>query len=382
MSDSKIGFITNGFPRISETFIVRQAQYLDAIVIASSLDVTEFNNYDFDYDNAIALGNLAESPRGLKNKVIGKLLHRPYKPWPKHFNERFEKVLKEKKIDVVLAAFGPNGINALPICKKLKLPLYVQFLGYDASALIRNKWYQKKILEVLEYSTAAVVLYGGMEKPFVELGAEPQKFYTINVGVPIEQFRPSFKHNNVRTIFLSVGRFVEKKAPLVTIESFLRCANSNPNVELHMVGGGELFEDARDLVARSGHMDKIKFHGPLAQEDLLPLYSKADVFLQHSVTGKDGNTEGWPVGIAEACASGLPVISTKHAGIVEQVIHGETGFLVDEHDAQGMADYMLRLSLDYQLVQEMGIAARRHIENKGSLEKQLKLLHNLLNNVL
>ena len=45
----------------------------------------------------------------------------------------------------------------------------------------------------------------------------------------------------------------------------------------------------------------------------------------------------------EAGAAGLPIVATRHAGIPDVVIQGETGFLVDEHDVDGMAQRMLRL---------------------------------------
>src|SRR5258707_11809281 len=44
-----------------------------------------------------------------------------------------------------------------------------------------------------------------------------------------------------------------------------------------------------------------------------------------------------PVGIVEAGATGLPVISTRHAGIPDVVVDGETGLLVEERDVEGMA---------------------------------------------
>ena len=62
---------------------------------------------------------------------------------------------------------------------------------------------------------------------------------------------------------------------------------------------------------------------------------KAHIFLQHSVTCPiTGDEEGVPVAILEAMASGLPVVSTFHAGIPEAVVDGKTGFLVSE-DAMG-----------------------------------------------
>jgi glycosyltransferase involved in cell wall biosynthesis len=108
----------------------------------------------------------------------------------------------------------------------------------------------------------------------------------------------------------------------------------------------------------------------------------AHVFLQHSVTAQDGNTEGWPVGIAEACATGLPVVSTQHAGIPEQIIHGKTGFLVPEHDIERMGKHMLQLSQNLALCRSMGHAGRVHMQEHGDINRQIEKLSLLLNKAI
>src|SRR5690606_2027114 len=69
-----------------------------------------------------------------------------------------------------------------------------------------------------------------------------------------------------------------------------------------------------------------------------------------------GDEEGLPVAILEAMASGLPVVSTRHAGIPEAVIEGTTGYLVDEGDTAGMAAHVVRLARDAELRRRMGHA--------------------------
>jgi glycosyltransferase involved in cell wall biosynthesis len=70
-----------------------------------------------------------------------------------------------------------------------------------------------------------------------------------------------------------------------------------------------------------------------------------------------GDSEGLPVSIIEAMAHGLPVVSTRHAGIPEAVVHGETGLLVEEGDLSAMAEAILRLAHDAALRDKMGLAA-------------------------
>ena len=62
--------------------------------------------------------------------------------------------------------------------------------------------------------------------------------------------------------------------------------------------------------------------GALNHEEVMPLFSNARCFVQHSVVPSYGDAEGTPVAILEAQAAGLPAVATRHAGIVDAVVDG------------------------------------------------------------
>jgi glycosyltransferase involved in cell wall biosynthesis len=105
---------------------------------------------------------------------------------------------------------------------------------------------------------------------------------------------------------------------------------------------------------------------------------RARAFVQHSVRTSYGDSEGTPVAVLEAGASGLPVVSTRHAGIKDVVIEGETGFLVDEGDIEGMAAHMLTLARDADLAGRMGRRAREHVAANFSMEQHIARLAEVL----
>jgi glycosyltransferase involved in cell wall biosynthesis len=80
----------------------------------------------------------------------------------------------------------------------------------------------------------------------------------------------------------------------------------------------------------------------------------------------------------EAGAAGLPVVSTRHAGIVDVVIEGKTGFLVEEGDVKGMARCMLRLALDGKEASRLGRQAREHVRREFSLDKSIATLWRII----
>jgi len=80
----------------------------------------------------------------------------------------------------------------------------------------------------------------------------------------------------------------------------------------------------------------------------------------------------------EAGASGVPVVSTKHAGIIDPVIHDKTGFLVYEGDIDGMAKYMYQLLTNPELAVAMGKRAQEHIRENFNMETSIKNLRAIL----
>ena len=126
--------------------------------------------------------------------------------------------------------------------------------------------------------------------------------------------------------------------------------------------------------------ENIEFKGKKSPQEIAEYLREARIFVQHSLRAKSGDSEGTPNTVLEASATGLPIISTRHAGIKDAVIHGETGFLVEEGDWESMADYMIQLAQDPKLSGQMGRAARKHIEENYEMSKRVQTLREILEN--
>ena len=126
--------------------------------------------------------------------------------------------------------------------------------------------------------------------------------------------------------------------------------------------------------------NNIILKGVLSPERIAEELRHARCFVQHSIRSLDGDSEGSPNSILEAAASGLPVVSTLHAGIRESVIHGKTGFLVEEGDIDGMAAYMKTIANNPELAGTMGRKGREHILKNYNLEEQIEKLKSLILN--
>lgn len=299
--------------------------------------------------------------------------------WSRDARERWRVVLREQKPDVVLAQFGPNAIRAAAGCREAGVPLVVHFHGYDLSSLIRDPGYLCRLRSTVPRLAAVVVVSREQERVLRDIVGRCPPTTLIPYGVPVDEFQPASMVNRQPCQFLAVGRFVPKKAPLATLEAFARCAERCPGARLTMIGEGPLLGEAGRWVAGQEMLRAVvALLGRQPNETVRRAMAEAGCFVQHSVRGPDGDSEGWPVAIAEAAACALPVVATRHAGIPDQVVDGVGGFLVGEGDVASMSDRMSMLAGDPELRVKMGAAAREHIVQHGSFCDSLKKLHGVL----
>jgi glycosyltransferase involved in cell wall biosynthesis len=288
-----------------------------------------------------------------------------------------KKFLQRHGIDVVIANYGISAVHMMPPCKALDIPLIPVFRGHDATDRRLLSQYAANYEALFSFAPFLVAVSSGIKSQLVHLGADPDKIHIIPSGVNTSKFKPSLEKPESKH-FLAVGRFTPKKAPLNTLMAFRKVHERFPEATLTMAGHKDgLFPQVEELVAKSGLQEAVHFTGRLAHSDVSQLMKTALAFVQHSVTAANGDMEGTPVGIMEACASGLPVVSTFHGGIPDAVIHEKTGFLVKEGDVDQMARYMEVLCENPGLAKEMGLRGRRHMQEHYEQAEQYRRLYDL-----
>ena len=288
--------------------------------------------------------------------------------------------LKKKRIDVVLAEYGQTGASILNLCRYYNAPLVVHFHGQDAYRFELLKTYHVKYREMFAYATTIISVSKDMTNQLISLGCPKNKIALCPYG-PAEQFYSSdskFEKKN----FITVGRFVEKKAPYLTLDAFRRTLIEQPDSCLIMIGDGPLIDVCRNIVKAWGLEKSVRFKGVLSQKEILKYFSECIAYIQHSIVPASGDSEGTPVSILEACAAGLPIIATRHAGINDVVIDGETGYLVDETDTKSMSEYMIRLAKDNELAAKLGHAAKGRVLTHFNLDSHISMINKIVENAV
>jgi len=281
--------------------------------------------------------------------------------------------LRKKGASAVLAEYGPLGANIAPACVLAGIPLVVIFHGFDAYQYITIEAHQLLYRNLFATAAAIVVVSEPMRHQLIRLGAPPDRLEVNSCGVD-PAFFPQASPASTDPHFLAIGRFVSKKGPLHTIRAFSLVHQAVPDARLTMIGTGPLLADSQVLAAELGLSDEITFLGACTHGTVQAQLQRARAMVQHSLCCPSGDQEGTPVSLIEAQMAGVPVVSTKHAGIPAVVLDGETGFLVAEGDVRAMADAMIRLACDPEAAARMGVAGRTHALEHHTLDRHIASL--------
>lgn len=306
-------------------------------------------------------------------RKIARLIRR--QPWEEVITGGYAAAFRTRPAAVV-AQYGPTGMRVIDACRRVGLPLIVHFHGYDAS--VRSVIAEHgNYARLFEHAAAIVAVSHDMRDRLIALGASPAKVHYAPCGVDCSRFTPRAEPSPLPVI-VAAGRLVEKKAPHLLLSAFAEVRKHIPDARLHLIGDGPLMGPCRDLIAALQLDDAVALLGRQNHDEIAAQMANARCFAQHSVVAMNGDMEGTPVAVMEAGAAGIPSVSTRHAGIADVVIDGETGFIVEERDIQAMADALIRLLRDRELAAKMGAAARRHVVANFEIEGRVARLWQII----
>lgn len=169
-------------------------------------------------------------------------------------------------------------------------------------------------------------------------------------------------------LIVCVARHVKVKNLGLLLEACARLRDNNAEFSCAMVGDGPLRGELEAMCRRLGLDKLIEFTGALPQADVLKWWQRASVSVLTS------ENEGMPVCLMEAAACGVPAVATAVGGVPELIEDGVTGLLAPPGDAVALADALGKLLGDSSLAARMGAAARRRAEVHFSVSRQVDRL--------
>ena len=210
-----------------------------------------------------------------------------------------------------------------------------------------------------------------------EVAPSAEHVHRVYNGLNLRRFAFAPPSGRPRRI-VAVGRLVEKKGFGDLVEACAIMARAGRAVRCQIVGDGPMEPQLRARIAEHGLQERVELLGPRAQDEVRDIVQGAAVMAAPCVIGADGNRDGLPTVLLEALALGTPSVSTDVTGIPELVRHEETGLIVGQHDAHGLADALGRLLDDHALAGRLAHAGRALIEEAFDVDANAARVRDLV----
>jgi phosphatidylinositol alpha-1,6-mannosyltransferase len=155
-----------------------------------------------------------------------------------------------------------------------------------------------------------------------------------------------------------------------------RVAVLHPDARLVIAGGGPLLATLRGLADAKGLRGSVRFTGYVPEAKKTDYFNLADVFVFPSAM------EGFGLAVAEAMASGAPVVASDRGSIPELLVDGEGGFVCDPAQPDLFVERLHRLLADAPLRAKLGAANAERVDRAFRWERCVTATRRVYEDVL
>ena len=194
-------------------------------------------------------------------------------------------------------------------------------------------------------------------------GVRPDRMRVVYNGIDTETFRKLDGVEKVPNSIVIVGKAEDRKKGIPYLLKAVQLLKGDIDVRVSVVGAQGPGDGYGTRLARElGIADRVTFTGHVTTEELVRLWSSAEIAVTASIY------EGFGLPAAEAMSCGTPVIASRAGALPEVVGEDGAGILVPPTDPPALAAAIKRLLADAPLREKMGQAARKRIEERFSWE--------------
>lgn len=405
LENTRIAYYTWNFPALSQTFIQREVRALTEAGISLAIFADTCKDRASLDDSAKALIARTQylmpldqkqvvackrsfrlsHPLRYLNLFIYVLTHR-YAHFKSFQSDRFiftkavylAGLLKAQKITHIHAPWADISAFIVLVAARLAGITYsVQGRAHDLHRTLFAYALQEKFFHAL----FAVTNTGYNQRHLESVLKDPAaiKLHQIYNGVNLTRFQPARpKEASGGAIrILSVARLIEEKGLIYLLQSCADLRARGIRFKCDIIGAPEepfylnYHLKLKKLHRRLGLEDHVSFLGALPFREVLQHYQSAGLFVLPCVIAENGGRDIIPNSLIEAMAMQLPVISTTIGGIPEMVENGVSGLLVPPGNPQALTDAMLGLIANPQKCSELGSNARKRVEARFDIQKNI-----------
>lgn len=281
--------------------------------------------------------------------------------------------VKKNKIALLHAHHGQLGQLLLPFKEETSLPLVTSIRGRDATLANQPVGYLDGMKLLFEQGERFFPVCQYLAQQINMWGCPADKIRVLYGGVDLNLFPYRTPNLHDSQNIISIGRLVEKKGHHILMQAFEKIRDKFPKATLTIIGGGELEGYLKSLATQLNLGTSFRLLNHVPKSQIPKLMGQADLFCAPSLTSSIGDVEGIPNTIKEAMATGIPVLTTNHAGIPEIITNNQDGILVRENDVEHLAQALEFMLLNRHLWESYTISARQKVEQNFDQKKQLFL---------
>lgn len=322
--------------------------------------------------------------------MLGKQLYQYTRNLYRGDRKKLEQQLRKIRPDILHIHYGVDALVYADMCSALQIPVVVSFYGYDCTSFPRRfkglgrLWLQKKLFENPGIS-AYTAMSPDMEKDLLSIGCPEEKIIVHYHGSDTTPFYRERNYLDKEDIhLLIISSLTAKKGHLFLLKALQRAQQqTEKQLHLHIVGDGEL-KDAISMFIRQENLSRVQLHGPVdyGSAQHLQFLDNADIFIHPSIHTENGEKEGIPGALIESRSSGLPVVTTRHAGIPFIVEDQKTGLLADENDVDTLAKHIVLLAEHVELREKIGRQGQAYTVDKLDVVKKEKDLEKIYHRLI
>jgi glycosyltransferase involved in cell wall biosynthesis len=411
--ERRIAYYVWHFPVLSQTFVNRELAALKRAgvhldVVADEPEDAGFSDpnaallqphacylYPADPDNVIAFRRrlFRRRPLVYLRVLLFVLLSRHVQH--KRFDADRYVFAKAFHLASVLADRGATHVHApwadqcallaLMASRLLGIPYSVQARAHE----IHRRPYRFALPDIVRGASFVVTntRYNEAELAAMVGAGDAAKIRVINNGIDLDRFVPPRRAaaaslrdagRGRRVDLVCVARLIEQKGLVHLLDACSELERRGVDFACEIIGAPEeplytnyLLELKRRHRAL-GLAGRVAFAGAQPLSAVIERFRAADIFVLPCVVAADGSRDITPNALKEAMAMGLPVVSTPIGGVPEIVEDGISGVLVPPADAIALADALAALIADPRRCAALGAAARRRIEGKFDITRNVR----------
>ena len=307
----------------------------------------------------------------------------------KYYFDYIGKWARENGIEIIHTHFANMGWQYLELKKITGLPYFVSFYGFDYESLpFRFQEWKKRYQSLYEQADGFVCEGAFGASILINQGCDPAKVHIVHLGVETSKIPAVARTKNEGELhLLQLSNYSQKKGHIYSLQAFIQALNDCPNMTLTFVGNEleNIKGNLEALVKQHNIEHKVRFIGFIEFTKLYEFFGKYHVFIHPSCYSDTRDCEGGaPIVLLDAQCTGMPVISTTHCDIPEEVIHGKTGLLTPEKDADALSGSIRTFyNMNNNTYQLFATAARKHVIENFDIKPcalQLQQLYNTIVN--